>query len=368
MVIVGSDRKYSEAEKQVYVRFVEEGGSLVIFEDNGPSQAIAEKFGIGFLPGIMKETEEFGTTWVNRPSQIMLIDLVALTLFPGTVINPLLASNVKVVFDWNGIRQGFTRPLLATYPSAFLDSNDNNILEKEDIGFTHGAPVGLYKEIGNGSVVVIGSSSIPLNQYWDREVSIVEQQNYTQKVFTVSNAQWTVFLMRYLAGIQNSTHIVFDESHQEISLTSASGLLNLLAGTWIGLINTSIIALSILAIALVITGISFRSRIKTRFFRRNRSLQQISKENNVLISHPSLAERLISEQYILFQVMGENYLHVANSNLIKRLEDTGKAEEFLKKIREEYGQDLKSPSTFQQLLDLHLKLQKFVEENKNRLL
>ncbi|MHA2098248.1 MAG: hypothetical protein ACW99A_06145 [Candidatus Kariarchaeaceae archaeon] len=161
---------------------------------------------------------------------------------------------------------------------------------------------------------------------------------------------------------------MFDESHQAISITSASGLLNLIAGTWIGLINTSIISLGILAIAMMFTGINSRSRIKSRFFRRNRSPQNISEENDVLISHPSLAERLISEQYILHQVMGENYIHVANSNLIKRLQETGKAEEFLKEIREEYGQDLKSPNTFQQLLDLHLKLQKFVEENKNRLL
>ncbi|MHA2030335.1 MAG: DUF4350 domain-containing protein [Candidatus Kariarchaeaceae archaeon] len=368
MVIIGSDRKYSDGEMQSYVKFVERGGSLVLFEDSGPGKSIAGKFGIQFWPGIIKETDKYGTTWVNRPSQIMILDILTETFIPGANLSPLLASNVKAVTDITGFIIGTTWPILFTYPSAFIDSNDNDILDKDDWAFPDGIPVAVFKPIGNGTVAVIGSSSIPLNQYWNKQITIVDQETFTQQVFTLSNAAWSLFLIRYLVGIHNNTHIVFDESHQAISITSASGLLNLIAGTWIGLINTSIISLGILAIAMMFTGINSRSRIKSRFFRRNRSPQNISEENDVLISHPSLAERLISEQYILHQVMGENYIHVANSNLIKRLQETGKAEEFLKEIREEYGQDLKSPNTFQQLLDLHLKLQKFVEENKNRLL
>jgi hypothetical protein len=196
----------------------------------------------------------------------------------------------------------------------------------------------------------------------------VDPGTQTKTVFTLSNAFWSTVLVGYIAGLTNSTNIVFDESHQAISITSAAGLLNLVAGTWVGLINTSIIALGILTLALVFTGINSRSRIKSRIVSRRRRRLMKANGEEVLISHPTLVERMISEQFILYQVMGENYLHVANSNLIKKLQETGKTDQFLKEIEEEYGQDLKSPNSFQQLLDLHVKLQKFIEDNKNRLL
>ncbi|MFV2014040.1 MAG: DUF4350 domain-containing protein [Candidatus Heimdallarchaeota archaeon] len=366
MIIIGSERKYSDAEKQAYVNFVESGGSLIMFEDFGPSRFIVNRFGISFLKGTIKEFNP--SLYVNRPSQLFIRDIIASQFFPDLNISPLLGSDVAAVIDLNGFADGTTFPILVTYTSAFLDYNDNDVVDGKDFTFQYGIPVGVFKRIGNGTVTVIGDSSIPLNQYWEKEISIVNPETQTQTVFTLSNAFWSTMLVGYIAGIMNTTSIVFDESHQAISITSAAGLLNLIAGTWVGLINTSAISLGILTMALVLTGVSFRSRIKSRLLIRRRRINIKLNGEEILISHPTLAERMISEQYILYQVMGENYLHVANSNLIKKLEETGKADQFLEKIKDEYGQDLKSPKSFQQLLELHVKLKKFIEENKNRLL
>lgn len=366
MIIIGSERKYSDAEKEAYVNFVESGGSLIMFEDFGPAKFIVNRFGIDFLKGKIKETQY--SLWKNRPSQILLLDIIASQFFPDIHISPLMGSDVAAVIDFNGFADGSTWPILVSYPSAFLDYNDNDIVDRNDFSFEFGIPVGVFKKIGNGTVTVIGDSSIPLNQYWEKEIDIVNPSTNMADIFTLSNAFWSTILVGYIAGLTNTTNIVFDESHQAISITSAAGLLNLIAGTWVGLINTTAIALGILTLALVFAGINSRSRIKSRVLSRRKISSLKVNGEDVLISHPTLVERLISEQYILYQVMGENYLHVANSNLIKKLEETGKAEQFLKEIESEYGQDLKSPNSFQQLLDLHVKLQKFIEENKNRLL
>ncbi len=366
VVIIGSERKYSDAENQAYVQFVESGGSLIIFEDFGPSRAIAERFGFDFLSGTIKET--FSAFYVNRPSQIFIFDLITPIFFPGTTISPMLGSDVVGVLDINGLIEETTIPLLVTNPTAFLDVNDNDIIDDEDIRFESGIPVGLFKRIGNGSITVIGDSSIPLNQYWEETVRIRNPETGAPAQVTLSNAFWSTMLVAFVAGLTNSTNITFDESHQAISVTSAAGILNLIAGTWVGLINSTAISLTILALSLVFTGINFRSRLKSKIFIRRKSLVSMIDDNGELISHPTLAERLISEQYILYQVMGENYIHVANTHLVQKLKDTGKADSFLKKIEEEYGQDLRSANTFEQLLDLHAKLQYFVEENKNRLL
>ncbi|OLS27218.1 MAG: hypothetical protein HeimC2_13280 [Candidatus Heimdallarchaeota archaeon LC_2] len=366
MVIIGSERKYSDAENQAYVQFVESGGSLIIFEDFGPSREIAERFGIDFLKGKIKET--LSSFYISRPSQIFIFDVIVKSFFPDSNISPMLGSDVVAVMDINGFAEGTTWPLLVTNPTAFLDVNDNDIIDQEDFRFEFGIPVGVFKRIGNGSLTVIGDSSIPLNQYWEKEVAFVNPVTSTPEIITLSNAFWSTMLVAFIAGLSNSTNITFDESHQAISVTSAAGILNLIAGTWVGLINSTAISLMIIALSLVFTGVNFRSRLKSRVFSRKKTLSSVDENNGDLISHPTLAERLLSEQYILYQVMGENYLHVANTHLVDKLKGTGKATDFLKKIEEEYGQDLRSANTFEQLLDLHVKLQYFVEENKNRLL
>lgn len=365
MIIIGSERKYSDAEKQAYVDFVENGGSLIIFEDFGPSKYIAKRFGISYMEGKIKEYN-WGL-YKNRPSQFLIRDILGSIIFPKSNLT-LMGTDVAAVIDWNGLLEGLTLPLLASYPSAFLDTNDNDIIDGEDWSFKNGIYIGLFKRIGNGTVTVIGDSSIPLNVYWERKVEMINPTTHRVEQFILANAFWCTMLVGFIAGFTNSTNVVFDESHQAIAVTSAAGLLNLVAGTWVGLIHTPAVLLTILTLTMFFTGISLRSRFKARISSRRRGPKSVVNINEGLISHPNLAERMISEQYILYQVMGHNFIHVANSNLVNKLEKTGKAEEFLKQIREVYGQDLKSTNLFPRLLDLHLKLQKFVEVNKNRLL
>ena len=372
MVIVGSDRKYTQAEQLAYRNFVERGGALVLFEDFGPARAIAEQFGIQYLKGTLRETSfEFS---VNRPSQIFVQDLFTQIFYPGHPINPLIVGEAAAVIDssWVSPEQSLdvstTLPLLVTFPSAFLDRNNNGALDSGDYSFEYGIPLGLYKSIGNGSITVIGDASIPLNQYWGLKERFINPLTSELTQITVSNAFWCTALMWYLTKLQNSTSVVFDESHQAVSFTSAAGIFNLIAGTWVGLINTSIIALSILTISALGTSINMRSRLRKAINKRRNLGRLQTLENHQFISHPTLAERQISEQFILYNIMGDNYIHIANMHLIEQIEKIRKGPEFINSLRAEYGNDLRMPNSFDRLLELHQKLQDFIEENKNRLL
>ncbi|MHA2249889.1 MAG: DUF4350 domain-containing protein [Candidatus Kariarchaeaceae archaeon] len=376
VVVIGSERSYTQAEKDAYFDFVVDGGTLILFEDFGPGKELVEKMGITFFKGTLKERNPY--YYINRPSQLLVQDIFMSYLLslviPDFTLAPLIVSEATGVFDLSGIARGETIPLVVTYPElppfygqSFIDTNDNNILDEPDIRNEIGIPLALWKRYPskNGSVIVIGDSSIPLNQYWGLDIALNAPELDEIEIFPVANAFWTlttILLMMQYSGAQS---VVFDESHQAIAISSAAGIFNLVAGTWVGLINTSIATLTILFAVFTFSFVRLRKNIRGRFRLRRRAQIKGIRSDDQFISHPSMAERSISEQYILYQVMGDNFLHVANAHLISKLKMIGKADTFLKTMEKQYG-DLSNPNSLETLLEIHEKLRIHVDEQKSK--
>lgn len=357
IIIIGSERKYSSAEVNAYEGFVNRGGILFIFEDFGPAKKIANKMGIIFLPGILRETSE--ELQINRPTQFFVQDLLISQFLEGTSLPPLLVSEAVSPVDVIGFIDGSTLPILMTYPTAFLDVNNNNVMETTDLRSPLGMPVGLIKLYGNGTLLVIGDAGLPLNRYWQKTVTLQGQE------FVLTNAIWTILIISVLMNTYGKSAIVFDESHQEVILNSAAGIFNLLAGTWVSIWNTIEVTLILVLVTAGFTSSRVRSKLKLRYrFKRKRDTNIKLVEDQTFVSNPSHAEGAIAQQFILFQVMEDNFIQVANSNLIGKIKSTGKADLFLEEIRQKYGiSDLSHPMPFDKLLSLHNDLRMYVDEN-----
>ncbi|MHA2171869.1 MAG: DUF4350 domain-containing protein [Candidatus Kariarchaeaceae archaeon] len=368
VIIIGSERKYSDSEIQAYYDFVLDGGTLILFEDFGPARVIAEEMGITFLPGTIKERSS--SLYINRPSQLFVQDVITTLITDQIVIGPLLVSEAVGVMDLGlliGITTGKIIPLLATFPSAFLDKNNNNEVDREDTVSEFGFPLGLYKRVGenNGSLVVIGDASLPLNQYWNREIVLDADEAGDIQFYLLPNAIWSLFLIAFMSQVSNVTSIVFDESHQAIALSSAGGVFNLFAGTWVGLINTAIFSFTIITLTSLFSIIRLRKGIRQRMRRDRGTTTRIQSLPPQFISHPSSAERSISEQFILYQMMGDNFIHVANSHLINQLRTISKGEELLLELQNTYG-DLNKPRTLDELLEIHNHLRDYIDNEKKK--
>ncbi|MCH8906807.1 MAG: hypothetical protein IH840_06935 [Candidatus Heimdallarchaeota archaeon] len=176
-------------------------------------------------------------------------------------------------------------------------------------------------------------------------------------------------MIAFVASFSNSTNIVFDESHLAVSVTSAAGVLNLIAGSWVSIINTAIDIIVILTVTGFITSLRLRKRIRGKFVRTETRAQRAKARENVpYISHPNYSEKSLSEQYILYQIFKDKFLHVANSALINQLIAADIGHEFIESLHQKYGPDFGEIKNFEVLLEIHNKLRDYVEENRSRLL
>jgi hypothetical protein len=354
ITIIGSHREYSTAEINAYRDFVDNGGSLIIFEDFGPARSIAEAMGVQFFSGILRETND--EISVHRPSQFFTRDLASQYIFGADFPVYLLASEATGIVDYQGMLSGDTIPILLSFPSVYLDTDKDNRIDQNDKILSTGFPMGLIKFYGEGNLVVISDASIPLNQFWDRKVEI------NGELYTVPNNYWSLLMISYLASLAETGHVVFDESHQEVVLTSGVSTLNLFIGVWVGLLNSNIAVVYLFA-GIVIFGLLLNRRTVRKRLKRLRSKQSlVVKEDPTFISNPTLAERSISEQYILYQVMKDGFIQIANTEIFNLLRDTGRAEEFLVEMEKQYG-DLTKSRRRRELLEIHQKLRDYVDEH-----
>jgi len=364
VIIVGSERKYTQAEISAYNQFVENGGILVVFEDFGPARAIPENFGIEYFPGTLKES--FEPLMVNRPSQFFIQDLLFTALIQDEdfYFPPLLVSEAAAMIDPIGFLRGETIPLLASFPSSFVDTNNNNAIDGVDIVSPLGFPLGLMKFfIGeqNGTLITFGDSSMGLNRYWERTVS------FDGTPYALPNALWISLFIGTMARAFGVDRILFDESHLEPSFTSATGILNLLLGTYVGLINTIGVTATLVFITIGFSSNRFRKRFdKVKDFSRRRDKNLILNTGEAFISNPTLSEKLISEQYILYQIMGDNFIHTANSDVINKLRKMGKSEYFLEALERKYGGSLNRAMKADKLMELHMDLREYVDKNTSK--
>lgn len=351
MIIIGSERSYTQAEIEAYRNFVAEGGSLIIFEDFGPAREIAETMGISYFDGMLRERNDEIT--VNRPTQFLVQDLTS-QLFGLDFQLLLMVSEAAGISDLQGLQQGTTFPLLLTSPTTFIDKDNDNVVDQGDTQIEFGTPVGLFKQYQEGYLVVVSDASIPLNTYYQRTIEI---QN---SFYEIPNIFWSRLMIQTMASYMNTTEIVFDESHQQIILGSSSGVLNLIASTWVGIFNSGNIIGMIFVAVLIFTLLTNRDLYRN-VINKVRKSRSSKITTNEFVSNPTLVERGLSEQYILYQRMGTKFLHIANLDLYQMIKNTDKAAEFLKNFDEKYG-EITKPRSSDELLRMHKELRRYVSE------
>lgn len=351
MVIIGSERSYTQAEITAYRNFVADGGSLIIFEDFGHARDIAESMGISYFDGMLREQNE-GVT-INRPTQFLVRDLTS-QLFGLNYEYLLMVSEAAGILDLQGLQAGTTFPLLLSSTSVYIDKDNDNVVDQGDTKVEYGTPIGLFKEYENGFLTVISDASIPLNMFHQRTIEIQDT------FYNLPNIFWSSFMIQTLASYTNATDVVFDESHQEIILGSSSGILNLVASTWVGIFNSGNIIGMIFVAVLVFTLITNRD-LYGKVVNKVRQAQRNKVTTNEFVSNPTLVERGLSEQYILYKRMGTGFLHIANLDLYQMIKDTHKAAEFLEEFDNRFG-DITNSRSSEQLLQMHEILRQYVSD------
>lgn len=352
MVIIGSERAYTPAEVNSYRRFVQNGGNLIIFEDFGQARKIASAMGITYFDGMLRETNNNIT--INRPTQFLIRDYTAQLLGIDAQIL-LMVSEAAGISDIAGLSRGTTIPLLMTSPSTYIDKDNDNVIDRGDTQIPGiGVPVGLFKQVGKGFLAVISDASIPLNIHKGRTIE-VQNINYQ-----VPNLYWSTLFIETFANLANSTSVVFDESHQEIIYYSSSGLLNLLASTWVGIFNSPTIILGLAGI-ITIFAIMTNRDLYSKIINKVRRTRKSRITANEFVSNPTLSERGLSEQYILYKRLGDGFIHVANLELFNSIKNTGKASEFIEKLEGKYG-SLEQNRPLTELLQIHNEMRAYVDQ------
>jgi hypothetical protein len=155
--VLSPDSGYSEAEADRVEQFVRAGGTLVVAEDVGPHSdaLLADISADARFDGARLRDERFYETSptmpiATNPTNDRYTERVsALALNYGTAVRP-----------------GGARILVNTSSYAYLDRNDNGVLDARDSLREY--PVVTRERVGNGTVVAIGDPSVFINAMIDR--------------------------------------------------------------------------------------------------------------------------------------------------------------------------------------------------------
>ena len=254
-VIVGSESPYTKLELEIIVRYMEEGGNLLVFGDFDYSNTIAELFAIEFVKHKLwdrnyKDNVSFieSTGRVNdQYYNVLFNDPVAIKDLGAQYLN-LWDPN----FEWT------KNVFMTTSSNSWIDLDDNEIITPDDetappSGFALGVECSLRsKGVSLGSAVFIGDSSLPINLMWDE----------------YRNSELVMALIESMIGTEGT--ILFDESrHTQESFgaslfQAALGFYFLLAGDTLVL---QIIRLNVLVAVIILTmSLSLRQPEPKRWF------------------------------------------------------------------------------------------------------
>ena len=352
LVIIGSDKKYTSAELQMYNTFVKNGGVLLIFEDFGNARTVAGTFGITYMDGVIRETNPL--LYTNAPDKPMVFEHFISNLIEGFAINPIQLNRATAVVDLSGFLVGTTFPVLYTEKngSAFLDVDDDNKIDSTDkIG---PLPIGVLKFYEKGLVVAFGDATLPLNIYWQKKGKIGETE------FVYGNAIFSLLLISYLASLVNAEEILFDETHLSPQFNSLTGLTSWIISAWIGISSGQGFALTTAIIGFTL-ALSQYGKLKN-FRKKWKKIWREKKSRSDFISNPTRAERILSEYYILYEIMGDRLLHTANLSLLNKIEKTIHDTSFRKTLENTYG-PLEQISSVSTLWEINQKINQYIYEN-----
>jgi len=257
LVIAGTESPYTTLELEILVRFMEEGGSILVFGDFDYSNTIADLFAIEYVKHKLWDRNYKGnvslietTASIDGVSySVLLNEPVAIKALDTQEVN-LWSSDKKI--EWS--RNVF----MTTSSNSWIDSDDDGSITPEDEvaplkGFTLGMRCDL-RSMGDpiGSAVFISDSSLPINNM------VGEGQN----------SQFLIDLVKSMIG--DSGLVLFDESrHTQESFgaslfQAALGFYFLLSGDTLIL---QIIRLNVLVAVIILTmALSMRQPEPKRWY------------------------------------------------------------------------------------------------------
>ena len=255
-VIVVTESPYSSLELEILARYMENGGSILVFGDFDYSNTIAQLFAIEFVKHRLWDQ--------NYRDNLSLIPTTAFV--DGQSYNILLNEPVAIRdlgsqyvnlwsqgFEWN--KQVF----ITTSKNSWIDTDDDGLITPEDEvsgpqGFTVGMRCDMKSADGVqlGTAVFVSDSSLPINMMWNED----------------RNSDFLLNLIESMIGTEGE--ILFDESrHTQESFgaslfQSALGFYFLLAGDTLII---QVIRLNVLVLVIILTmGLSMRQAEPKRWY------------------------------------------------------------------------------------------------------
>ena len=255
-VIVGTESPYSSFELEILAKYMENGGSILVFGDFDYSDTIAQLFAIEFVKHRLWDQ--------NYRDNLSLIPTTAIV--DGESYNILLNEPVAIrdlgsqyVNFWS---QGFEwnkKVFISTSKNSWIDADDDGLITPEDeVSGPQGFTVGMRCEMKSaegvqlGTAVFVSDSSLPINMMWNED----------------RNADFLLGLVESIIGPEGD--ILFDESrHTQESFgaslfQSALGFYFFLAGDTLFI---QVIRLNVLVSVIILTmGLSMRQAEPKRWY------------------------------------------------------------------------------------------------------
>ena len=255
-VIVGTESPYSSFELEILAKYMENGGSILVFGDFDYSDTIAQLFAIEFVKHRLWDQ--------NYRDNLSLIPTTAIV--DGESYNILLNEPVAIrdlgsqyVNFWS---QGFEwnkKVFISTSKNSWIDTDDDGLITPEDeVSGPQGFTVGMMCEMKSaegvqlGTAVFVSDSSLPINMMWNED----------------RNADFLLGLVESIIGPEGD--ILFDESrHTQESFgaslfQSALGFYFFLAGDTLFI---QVIRLNVLVSVIILTmGLSMRQAEPKRWY------------------------------------------------------------------------------------------------------
>ena len=289
LVIVGIESPYTELELKILVKFMERGGSILVFGDYDYSNTIAQLFAIEFVQHQLwdqnyRDNVSFIETKAyldGKSYNVLLNEPVAIKDLNSQSLN-LWTSNI----DW--VPNVFMR----TSQNSWIDSDDDGAITPNDeaaplSGFQLGVKCDLRSEKGEalGSAIFISDSSLGINHMWNEN----------------QNSFFLIDLVESVIGTDGE--VLFDESrHTQESFgaslfQAAFGFFFLLSGDSLVL---QIIRLNVLVAVIILTmAMSLRQPEPRRLFhifdiRKPRPFRSYGHnlDNGILVLQEVFLERL----------------------------------------------------------------------------
>ena len=255
LVIAGIESPYTELELEILVRFMERGGSILVFGDYDYSNTIAQLFAIEFVQHQLwdqnyRDNVSFIETTAHidgKSYSVLLNEPVAIKDLNSQSLN-LWSSNI----EWT------KNVFMTTSRNSWIDSDDDGAITLDDeaaplSGFQLGVECGLRSEgEALGSAVFISDSSLGINHMWNEN----------------QNSFFLIDLVESIIGTDGQ--VLFDESrHTQESFgaslfQAALGFYFLLSGDTLVL---QIIRLNVLVAVIIFTmAMSLRQPEPRRLF------------------------------------------------------------------------------------------------------